>query len=349
MIAYLAITTWVLLLTLAADRSGRPVESDKRRHWTVFDLLAIVSLAAFAGTRLRVGTDWPLYFDIFNRLDPAEWRSYLADSPQEAGFTVLALVVRRFFDSPYALFWVTSTATVTLMYAALARRSRSTSWAVVLYILFADYLAPFNLLRQGLAVAVVFWASRFLHVRPWRFILLSILAASLHASAAVACLAYLILSRVVMTRARFLATVLAGVGVATTILSIQGVKGWAAALNPRYEDYLAPQAAGLGTYLVAGTYFVLMLYVLRRSTGPGLRDATMASAGILWLILGTQAIALARMHLYHSPFLVIALANIMPTARLWERWLVAVVAVGYFLAYLLNYGELLPYSSTFLS
>lgn len=349
----LALAAMSALTTRVAGASGAPAPtaSGRRPRWTPFDLVLIGVLVAFAGSRVGVGTDYHLYSALWLRAGGDSLAAAVAGSPQDAGFVVLQHVLHLLGDRPQVMFWATSAVTVVAMVVALKHSSRSFPAAIFLLVALGGYLAPFNLVRQGLAAALLLLAAtRCLDRRRWLFVVLVAAATAVHASALVAA-AMLVAVRNVQPRPRVLVLVAAGGLVLTQLyLSASAVTQLAEALNARYAQYVVAQEAGTGTYLVIAARLLLILYCYLHAP---LLDAlerrclVFATLGLLAQMVGTQSIAFARFDLYFSLFLVIPLAGLVAVApdRL-QRAAVLGGSLVYMLLLIDNYYGLVPYQST---
>ena len=94
----------------------------------------------------------------------------------EVGYTTLSIAVRSLTDFPYAIFWATSILTVIPMYIAIKRSSLDLPFSVAIYMLLAFYVSPFNLVRQGIAIALIFLAHTFFEKNRVLYFVLSALA-----------------------------------------------------------------------------------------------------------------------------------------------------------------------------
>lgn len=361
MIVYFAVAAGAIGLTSLGDRTrGRhrpPVRLiDFLRRplvgtWSVTDLVVVCGLVVFSAFRWRVGTDYGLYTDLYQRLDPSDWAGSIARSPQELGFTVLSLALRSVSPGPRPLFVLCAAATVLLSYAALKRASAWLPLSVAIYILYAGYLQPFNTVRQGLAIAILFWANRFL-VKRWPvWILFVLLATSFHTTAAFAALAQLLVIRwrpTLMTSIAVIAVLGLGGGL---LIHAPPVIEWLSAINPRYGVYLSGDGSGLGTYLIAAVWAILLVGTLIVARGrPTGRLHAYGTLAVLFTIIGTFAPDAGRMADYFTPFF----ALLVPAAieRHGHRRIIGIGIVlfgaAYFATFLLSFDGLLPYRAALL-
>lgn len=317
-----------------------------------FAVLCILIL--FSGLRATsVGTDTVVYSYSFDILDSSSgWLNVVENQPYEVGYTLLMLVVKSLGGSFQTLLLVTSTFTVSAVFIALRRRSKDIFLATGLYVLFAAYLAPMNLTRQGLAVALIFLASTFLSERLKAssfivFTLLAILATSFHGSALLAAVALIGFSYFKISTSRTLWVILFSATIAGSLWASDWLERLISLLSPQYQIYLeAESGGGVGIYLSLAITVTLLLYSL--ITGPAKDDLIWANFLLLSCmitIIGTQSIYAARLGSYFSIFIILLLPNVMRSAQVssLHRVLLYLLGTGYYITYLLNYGGLTPY------
>lgn len=154
-------------------------------------ILPSVALSLLAGLRgVEVGTDTIYYYSMFEHM--LEGHGGYFDS--EPIFGLIAKISLLLFDAPQAAFIVVAFLTNGLIIYRLwtMRGSYSFSWAMAVYITLI-YPQCFNVMRQWLALSIVFFATVYLKDRKaWRFFLLAIVATLVHNSAVVSLLFLLI-------------------------------------------------------------------------------------------------------------------------------------------------------------
>lgn len=330
-------------------RKGR----EERRFpiaWNPFEFALVALLVAFSGFRYQVGSDFPLYTLLYTRLDPnASWWDQLAQSETEFGYTLLSLWLKTMFESPAAIFWAAAVLTVVPAYLAIRKQTKDLPFAILLYVLLAFYVSPFNIVRQGIAIALNFWAYSFLGKRNWAFVLINIVAALFHTSAIVAAVAQLGV-RLWKPRATSTVVVLAGaVAFAGAAFALPWVNNIASLLSSRYENYIAnAERGGVGTYLVAGAYLLILILVFTMRKYVDRTDwLAMLIVAVALQIAGAQVVVAARLFYYFAIFVVLLLPNLLAERKttLAQKVLVTAGAAGYFLAYLTNFGQLVPYQT----
>lgn len=352
---------------------GDQTQNFARFRPTVFDFILVAVLVGFSALRYYVGTDYGMYVRVFSALQPTtDWAFQLDRSTQEIGYTLLSLLIKSQGGSAAAVFWVTSILTIVPVFVMLKTRSRDLPFSVLLFILLAYFVSPFNIVRQGVAVALTFWASSFIGRNRFWFVALNIIAAMFHSSAIVAALIQLLFRHWRPTIRSAIILLVTTALAAGALFAVPALGSVVALINPRYETYLSAEpSAGVGTYLVVAAKLALITYCLwlsrkidaERQMGAVLDAEPMALGrgsadgqalaytviGGVFLILGTQSVVAARMEYYFTIFLIILVPNLLakvPKAGV-SRAIITVGAVGYFALYLLNFSDLLPYETYF--
>ena len=339
------------VLVPAGGGPSEPEGPRLARTWTPFDLVLVVVLVSFSALRWQVGTDFGMYMRFHEVAQPAQdWWSQVDYFQQEAGYTFTSLLVKSMFpDWPFALLWVTSALTVIPVYAVIRGNSNNLVMSTLLYVLLAFYVAPFNIVRQGIAIAFAFWAYSFLGRRNALFVVLGVVAVLFHSSAAAALIVMLIARRWKPTP-RSTVLVLGGAAVAAaSIWTLPAVRDLAALLNDRYEMYLTTaQAAGAGTYLVIAAFAALAFLMLGNRRFVDRPDwLAMLIIGVAFLIVGSQLVPAVRLFYYFGIFAVLLVPDTLrnrPNSGVLSA--AVVIAAGvFFIVYLQNYGGLLPYQT----
>ncbi|MEL4320078.1 EpsG family protein [Leifsonia sp. YIM 134122] len=319
--------------------------------WGFGDVVIVAILVTFSALRFNVGTDYPIYLQFFRQIDPAsDWAAQIAASPQEAGYTVLSLSIASLSDSPFAIFWATSFLTVVPIYAVLRRQSTDLPFALVLYILFAFFLGPFNTIRQGIAVSLLFWANSWYGRSKIVFAILSALAVLFHVSALVA-LALMLISKNWRPRlAPVLVSVAVMIALGTAALALPALLDVLSTLNSRYETYADDlgQAGGVGVFLLLAMRLALLVVAFRLPFPEGtVRWLAFVCVGTAFLALGTQSVVVARMDQYFGIFLLLLLPNQLSATKNPVPAKLALIVLGaaHLILYVTNYAGLLPYET----
>lgn len=362
MLTYLLVPLVALLPTWVtrAAVDGRPAPEtgpetgpgtgqETAERWRYSYVVTVLVLIVFAGARVDVGTDYGLYSSIFREAQPGYLDFFLDNSPQEPGFTLGVLGLRLLSADPRILFLVSSVVTVGC--AAIAMRRMSVNFAVslTLFVLLGFYVAPFNILRQGLAISLNFLAYSYFDKHRGRWVVLNVLAQLLHSTTVIAVVLQLAVRRVRPSWRLFATMLLVTAVVAVSLATVAPSLTFLNVLNERYLAYLQDQQAGVGTYLyfVSRLVLVVLLLAYRPKGGEIDHYIVLAMTGVCLLLLGTQAEVIGRLELYFGIYLVVALPRaareIPERGRVLVLGAVLFSALAFYVGYLSEFGDLVPY------
>jgi hypothetical protein len=143
--------------------------------------LSFSVLFLIAALRYGIGTDyWLRYAPLFEQLQ------YSNVEGQEIGYVLLNKAVGLVTDDYQGIFVVTSFLTIALFYRFFLRMSINPALSVFIFAFGGFYLEDFNLVKQGLAIAILVNTFEFaLRKKHVAFVLATLLAASFHTSALV--------------------------------------------------------------------------------------------------------------------------------------------------------------------
>lgn len=167
-------------ITLGSSTLTSRLKGSGDRIASTFGLLASFSiLFLIAALRYGIGTDyWLRYAPLFEQIQDTN-----VDG-QEIGYVLLNKAVGLLTDDYQGIFVVTSFLTIALFYRFFLRMSINPALSVFIYVFGGFYLEDFNLVKQGLAIAILLNTLEFaLRKKHLHFVLATLLAASFHASA----------------------------------------------------------------------------------------------------------------------------------------------------------------------
>lgn len=146
-------------------------QKDKRAH---FVFLSVTIL--FAGFRGGLGTDFVNYSKWYN--------TTINDKYLETGYVGIMNVFAYFNLSIYHIQFLFFTGTLLLINLALKKYTLNIKYAWLFYLIFPYFfLYSFILMRQYLAMAIVFWGFRFLHKNKlWQYIMAILIGSLFHYS-----------------------------------------------------------------------------------------------------------------------------------------------------------------------
>lgn len=168
-IAILALGLWI----------GYIAEKKDRKAYIYFLILLLTFLAGFRGE--NCGVDTPSYYDNIVKGFPYPWMF------REEGFRAMAIFFMNRFKNPQLVFISCAFITNYLILKRLwdFRKEASYSFMVLIYVLLY-YSNSMNIMRQYVAVALIFYGTRYLKKNKLFFIPFLMLAFSFHRSSLLA-------------------------------------------------------------------------------------------------------------------------------------------------------------------
>lgn len=156
-----------------------------RLFW-IFSLIVPLLLASF---RWQVGTDYPTYVSLYYSLNQISAVPQFLDqiSTLEPSFILLNFLAKALFSSYVPVFMICALITLAFFYRAIEDYSgQSSVMLAVLVFLCLFYGSTFNIMRQMISVAIMFFAARYLFKGKYGFaVLWLIVAVSFHYTALV--------------------------------------------------------------------------------------------------------------------------------------------------------------------
>lgn len=192
------------------------------RKIKLLDVVFFVFITAVSGFRYGVGTDYFNYVRYFNQIESGY------NAPAEPGFNYLAMLIAKLTLNSQALFLVFSVLTMFFFYRGLKYYlNNDFIFKPVLYIVFVifTYIPSLNGIRQALAAAIIFYASKYIIEKKFFKYSLYVLFASLfHLSSLIFLALYFIVKRdynkILLLFVLFLSLFLAKSGFINQILEI---------------------------------------------------------------------------------------------------------------------------------
>lgn len=187
MLIYLLVFLIVEILAVLSCKK----ESSKKFKIAIYPALIVIILSIFGGLRdLTIGTDVLVYgsnwFEIATNFSSlSSYINYIDSS--DVGYLFINYVVSRFTSDVNMFLIVLQIICNGLVVATLYKyRDKVPFWLSLLVYLCVFYCRTFNILRQAIALSLVFYAIRFLDEnRPIRFIITVLIASTFHFTAIV--------------------------------------------------------------------------------------------------------------------------------------------------------------------
>ncbi|MGM0836084.1 MAG: EpsG family protein [Bacillota bacterium] len=180
-----------------------PVEIKPNRYLT---MLAMMTLILVSGLRANIG-DTFFYMHAFE-LHDFTWE--FVWSQKDIGFGVLQKILKNISEDPQILLLATAFVTNMLIVVVLYKYSRMLELSLLVYITSGLFLVSMNGIRQFLAAAIIFAATKYIMDGSWKkFIVVVLFASTFHQSALILIPIYFLVRRKAWTKSTFALLVVA--------------------------------------------------------------------------------------------------------------------------------------------
>ncbi|WP_459500036.1 EpsG family protein [Bacillus sp. C1] len=271
-------------------------------------LMATLSLTLVSGLRTNIG-DTYFYMHTYTITD-FNWE-YIQKN-KDMGFNILQLILQKYTEDPQVMVFITALITNVIIVFVLYKYSRLIDLSLYVYITSGMYLTSMNGIRQYLATAIIFTATKYILDGNWkRYILIVLLASTFHQSALVLIPIYFLIRRKAWSGATFILLFLA-------VFIILGFNQFsevffAAIGDTQYGHYKDFHEGGANILRVAVDAAPLILAYLGRER---LRElfpksdyiVNMALLGMVFMLISTQNWIFARFAIYFGLYQLILIS-----------------------------------------
>lgn len=157
------------------------------KKYDVYGIIGLAVVIIFAAGRNRVGTDFVTYMNIFKRYAAMEWGDFFSKVNDDILFNFINKITYSIGGRVFT--WGVIAALIVIPIYSTVKKHYSDmdiSCAMVVFLLLM-YTTSFNVSREFIAVAIVFWGMKYVFENKFfKFALCVIIATMFHASAFVA-------------------------------------------------------------------------------------------------------------------------------------------------------------------
>lgn len=303
-------------------------------------LLMLLIIVIVSGIRGEMATDHPTYNEIFESVARMDFSDVLSRNfNMEKGYIILNKLISYISDSKVFYALVISAITMALEFSAYGKRSKIPWLSILLFFSVGEFFNSFNLIRQVLAVAICFFATKYINKSKkdfFKYILLVLLATTIHSTAAIVMIpAYFIL------RTRFTAKSLfiyAGAGTLLYVL-FPRILPFVIKLFPQYNldqygDYVNSTMNLNSIIPVLGVtiFVVASIFIFKVEFDMDNYENRVAMNGLaLFAVLaplGLQMSMAARLSIYFEPFMALTAVNVIANFKSSKNKQIVILAVS---------------------
>ncbi|HDX9591189.1 TPA: EpsG family protein [Bacillus pseudomycoides] len=314
-------------------------------------LMTSLSLVLVAGLRNNIG-DTYFYMHAYTVTD-FNWE-YIQKN-KDMGFNIFQMVLQKYTDDPQVMVFSTALITNVLIVFILYKYSRLIDLSLYVYITSGMYLTSMNGIRQYLAAAIIFAATKYILDGNWKkYILIVLLASTFHQSALVLIPIYFLIRRKAWSSTTFILLFLA-------VLIVIGFNQFsevffAAIGDTQYGHYKDFHEGGANILRVAVDAAPLILAYLGRKR---LRElfpksdyiVNLSLLGTVFMLISTQNWIFARFSIYFGLYQLILISWVVKLfTKKDQKFIYYAIVVCYFVYFVYEHVITLRiiYKSNFL-
>lgn len=328
----------VFLFSVSARYFSKPAISANYnlyiKHNNILVMGAICSLVFISGLRNNIG-------DTYFYMHAYEFHNFTWEfikEQKDIGFGLLQMFLRWYSDDAQTLIFITALITNILIIAVLAKYSRLFELSTYVYITGGLYLVTMNGIRQVLAAAIIFTATRFIINGNWiAYFLIVIFASTFHMSALILLPIYFLVRYKAWSRATIILFFL-------SILIVIGYNQFSVLLfsaiqDTQYGEYSEFQEGGANIIRVGVYAAPLIIAFLGRGKLREIYPSSdyivnMALVGLIFMMISTQNWIFARFSIYFNLYQLILVSWIVKLFKEKEqRFVYLALIICYFLYY----------------
>lgn len=291
---YFSLLFFVVLIYFYSNIKKNILGTDQVK---ISNVILFIFLWLVSGLRSDVGTDFIAYKNYFENL-----QYYSFDYPlYEKGYYALNFVVSLFTTNSQFVMMLTSFIILFLINKTLLNYSNSYLMSVFLFITMYYYLNSFNLVRQYIVVAILFFSLKFIIKENFKKFIVSVIIASLfHITALIMIPFYWILKKRFSTMT-YVVLIFATIGLSFATPAIVGIVSRLIPKFALYTHYEFEGASSFSVILITLSLFVFSIFnknKLIKTNKHGWIYVNAVYFALLFSILSTKNILFFRVAIY---------------------------------------------------
>ncbi|MBW8348398.1 EpsG family protein [Bacillus sp. IITD106] len=275
----------------------------------------LASLIIISGLRSNIGDTF--FYKRIYEINDFTWEFIF--SQKDIGFGILQKLLKMISDDPQIMIFTTAVITNILIIAVLLKYSRMIELSVYVYITGGLFLVSMNGIRQVLAAAIIFTATKYLIDGNWiKYFFIVLFASTFHQSALILIPIYFFVrykawSKATVVLLAFSLLIVVGYHQFSTIL-------FAAIEDSQYGHYSNFNEGGANVLRVVVDAVPLIIAYLGREKLRTIFPScdyivNMALVGFMFMIISTQNWIFARFGIYFSLYQLILISWIVKLFR----------------------------------
>lgn len=337
-----------LIIPLVILVFSKHINSEK---YNIYDFILLGILICICGFRYNVGTDYQLYTQMYNHLD------YYPRV--EVVFKLLINICNTLHFPSWLFFFLISCVSLTLVYLTIKKNSKHPSESIFLYVTLGFYALSFNIIRQTLALSIIFYSIRYIKSRNFfKYCICIFLTYLIHKTSIIMLPLYFVGNMKISKKfSCIILCILAFIS-----MFYHEILQFIVRLLPTYQVYLTINnytydPAGIGTYVILFINLLLWFFMflnkekLIKYNPDNNLYFNLFTFSFLFYFLSLSNTIMVRLGYYMSIFLVYLLPDLYRVSRLkvnnTNSLFLFFGFTLYYIIHLICFNNMIPYSFIF--
>lgn len=337
MLIYLIIIFFILIFMKKINKGNKIIE-----------FLTLSLLILVCGLRYNVGTDYNLYVEMFHNIDVIGRTELVVRTIIKINQFIFRYREQFFFLSMSIL-------TIMFYYLGIKNISKKKGNSLFLFVALGYYAVMFNGIRQALAMAICFFATRYINERKFlKYVIIILLATFCHTTALIMIPMYFLNKIRVNKKTSLILTVIFSSSYILYDIVLKVVTTYI----PRYapyatKTYMTYSEAGTGTYVIAIFHIIIALLLIlnkEKMIEENKENNTYFNLYLLSIIFYTMGFAntvVVRLAYYFSIYLIILLIDLFKIMFKEKNDKVYICInlffILYYMIHLISFNQMIPY------
>ncbi|MBA2943352.1 EpsG family protein [Paenibacillus sp. CGMCC 1.16610] len=295
--------------------------------------IVMATFVVIAGLRNNIGDTF--FYMYSYRLNNYTWEQVKAE--KDIGFGILQMILQKITDDPQLLIFITALVTNVLIVYVLYKYSRMFELSIFIYITSGLFLVSMSGVRQFLASAIIFAATKYLFEGNWKKYFLVVSFASLfHGSALILIPMFFVVRRKAWTSSTFVILILAMLLILGYSVLSDAI--FSAIADTHYSEYQNFQEGGANIIRVAISAIPLIFAFIGRHKLSEIFPysdyvVNMSIINFVVMAVATQNWIFARFTIYFGVYNVILISYVISLFVKREQKLMYYMLLGFYLIY----------------
>lgn len=327
-----------------------------KKKVVAYDYLIIIILTIFSGIRYYVGTDYELYYRLYNNIANVGPIEAISKNNVEIGYSYLNYITYKLFENQYAIFITTSLIIISITILFIKRNSNNYMVSIVFYYCFSFFTNSMNIQRQYIATSCLLVATYFFKKNKiLRTGICLLLAFLFHRTSIIILIAYLLIDRIKINYKTINMLLVIGICGAVSYSSIIQLIARFVVKYTLYEE--KSYEAGIGSMLTVAIFLTICIITVILEKKNILKDdlkiyVKILILGIPFYIVSLKSFLIMRISMvYFGIYSIVIIPEIFKLVgsklRLNLYYYYYIIMMGWFYLYLITQNGVIPYRTIF--